>query len=375
VQGWLGATCTQSAASEFLGIPLTQIEDLTNQIANGITTPTSATGAFTAGDTTVVLYPQGAAMRLYACLPAPAHHLRLQETHQPEELQEIIAALTCDYVQLTQSHLIEMDGGTGPSGKAWPGDELAGQFYPIAVDCSVPGNTCGTWEYVQPPESSLWKTFIYRRTGPATPSLTQVAFSLTVRYYANAAAVPLDGSLESVVVGAGALKFTVEISPWPFTDITGNHLIKWVAYVSSAFDSPASKAQAQQVGTQQRLPVSGTDGTEKHGFWYDTMGGACSMDFGQACYVYITYEWDLASYAHQVTHLIPYYQQQFKFDPILTPADPNAPTYPAWVEPSNPSGASVIRDPRKQFQGAATLHTSALAVVLASLVALVAARV
>jgi hypothetical protein len=283
----------------------------------------TAFGQFHSADSTFVMYPAGAGMRLYGSA-SPNYE-------------------TDDFVQLTQSVLQELDS---------TGAEVAGHIFNISGDGA-------TWD-VEPVESANYIKFHYHRAGLAADGVTNIQFDLFVKYYMSASVAALTADGESVAIGAGALKFTVQVSPWPFQNLDGTSQLKWTAFLQTRYDTTSPPANVA-VGAQQRFAVSAGN--------YDVLGQACVAD-GASCVVYITYAF--INNLHNIVHVMPFYTSQLQFDPILSLKDPNDHTvYPPWVAPNAPGSASVIRDPHSQFAAASTTHASALVVtVLAAAAAL-----
>jgi len=283
----------------------------------------TAFGKFHTADSTFIMYPAGAAMRLYGSA-SPNYD-------------------TDDFVQLTQSVLQELDSTGAP---------VSGHIFNISGDGA-------TWD-LEPTESPYYYKFHYQRVGLAADGVTSITFDLYVKYYVSASSASLTADGESVAIGAGALKFTVQVSPWPFQNLDGTSQLQWTASLQTRYDTTTPPANVA-VGAQQRFAVSAGN--------YDVLGQACVAD-GFPCMVTITMAF--VNNLWNVVHVMPFYTQQLQFDPILSLKDPNDHTvYPPWVAPDAPGSASVIRDPHSQFAAASTTHASALVVtVLAAAVAL-----
>jgi hypothetical protein len=337
-----GPVCADVNPNMIWGTPVDTAVQLDYSFRDG--SPDGARfGMYTAGNTIVVFFPQSGSMRLY---DTTGQGINLADTAAVSAFMDV-----ADFVQLSVGNLVELDETLTPI--AWNTVDLTG----------------GTWAYDDTNIDPQTQQFVYLITSGPVP----VTFQMLVKYYADAAKAKLNfdpNGSEEVAIGAGALKFSVSISPWPFTDGgLGNNFLQWQIYLTTRYNGQSDAAIQQAAGTvgYQRFHMSSGD--------YTPLESKLTLDGNsQAFTAVITSNFDVNTAVNYVNHIFPEYFSQLSFDPILAVSNPNDPPYPPWVSPATPGGASVIRDPRSQFQGAATLHSSIIAVALATVAAFAAAR-
>jgi hypothetical protein len=328
----------------------------------------STFGIFTTadGNALLVMYPAFAAMRLYDVSGVTLTHVRdrLKANHFYTAGvgldQTVIDYINSgDFIQLSHASLVETDATIYHN-------ELSGKTFDM---------NGGSWQYDDSNSNADVKKFIYYVHHVSETGST-VYVELHCDFYSAAARanviVPDQPDGVYIDLGAGALKFTFRVGPWPWSDTddgTGTFstpYLKWISWVQTRNDVLAFNEQALETGEKRFAVTQGT---------YDAHPDACLADGGScAGPVTVHQEFDGTVGATKVVHYLPFYFDNIQFDPVLQLPKPGEPDYPAWVDPDTPGGASVIRDPRSQFGGAATVHTSAVAVVFAAVAAFLSAR-
>jgi len=285
----------------------------------------------------VLLFPQGAAMRLYG--------------------SETASLESDDFVQLMNMRLVEVDS---------LGAEIAGQL----LDLTGGDGVLGTWQQtVNTNGIAGVLDYLFMKTS-SLGNGGQPTVSLQCRFYPDPTKIPggsdtaLVGAFDGIGSGLGALKITLDVENWQFLDPYNNKL-NYQIQVSTRTDLAAAVPSALQTPTGQRYVVGQGN--------YDALIDATYCD-GTQMVGQTLVEYTQVDGGHLISHFFPPAIQSVVFDPILSIASPNDPHYPPYVAPAT-QGSSVIRDPHDQFAGASTLSAAPATMLAAVFLAAAAVRV